>query len=264
MRRCRQWFLLSLLMLPACGTVSATPTLSSPTAVTTIPMNTVAPMITQATDTPSPTGTPLPPTVMLPSTNTPIPPTNTPALPTVVSPTVTQVPTPQPAPSGGLGLDVPDWERVYGRNTQNTPDARYLKFGKEFPYHKGTFPIAVTFDYFDRKTFVGPRRATDVLYTWDGRMTDLEARNTAKSLIPTDAQLLRTYKTPDGDIVQVGSSAWLKDQIPTELWTVGGSEPGIFSIKYSLNEQHWETQFHGSRVLVKDPQKIHITIGSLP
>ena len=223
----------------------------------TLPPTPVTPPPPDPTPTLAPTNAPLPhPTATTVPTNAP-----TPTIPPA-PPTNTALPAPPQATTGGLGLDVPDWERLYGKSTQSTANRSYITFGKNLPdAAAGTFEYAVTFDYFDRKTFTGSRRATNIKRTWGpAEIAPDTARNEAKALMPTDAQPVRTYMMQGGDTVEVYSSEWLKGQIPAELWSYNRVESGIFAIRYSLNTQRTIDKRNGRPVNAY----IVIKIGTIP
>lgn len=144
------------------------------------------------------TSVPTAPTTSIPATSTPVPPTATPPRqpPTAV------------VTSKGLGATVTDWEREHGR-----PDAggdyqngRYHQFAMEGTVWRlerswGNTPIALA-----------------------------AARTEGKALIPTDAQLVETYRYQDRATVDLYKSEWLKVRLPNDNWTNG--EPGNFIIIY--------------------------------
>jgi hypothetical protein len=216
----------------ASATVVAVPLVTS----TSIPpTNTTVP----PTSTPVPsTATPVVPTnTTVPATSTPVPPTNMPLSPS--PPTNTSVPAPRQATSRGLGLDVPDWERLYGKGPISNANRNYRQFGKTLPEAAGdTYEYAVTFEYYDAKAFRGPLRAVVIKRNWGPAVvTEDVAVNEAKLFMPTDAQLVSTAKTQTGDMVEVYYSAWLAGQVAPESWTSNRVDPGTFAVQYSLNSR---------------------------
>ncbi len=185
----------------------------------------------------------------VPATSTPVPPTNTPA------------PTPPQATSRGLGLDVPDWEGLYGKGNPSSANRNYISFGKPLPEAAaGTYEYAVTFQA-TAPGISGPRRAVDIKRNWGpGVVTEDTARNAAKGLMPTDAQPVRTEKTQAGDTVEVYSSEWLKGQLPTNMWQGLGVEPGTFAVQFSLNPQRTIDRRNGRPL----DAYIYLKIGRIP
>jgi hypothetical protein len=213
--------------------IPPTITIVPPTTTPVVPTNTIVPP--SSTPVP-PTATPVVPTnTTVPATSTSVPPTNMPPPPAPL--TSTPPPAPPAATSRGLGLDAPDWERLYGKGPTSNANSSYRMFGKNLPEAAaGTYEYAVTFDYYDRKTFKGPLRAVVIKRNWGPAVvTEDVARNEAKLLMPTDAQLVSTAETQTGDMVEVYQSAWLAGQIPPELWTFHRVDPGTFAVQYSLN-----------------------------
>ena len=239
-----------------------------------------APLVTSTSIPPTnttvpPTSTPVPPTATpvvptnttVPATSTPVPPTNTAAPPTNTPlppppPPNTSVPAPPQATSRGLGLDVPDWERLYGKGNPSNANRNYISFGKTLPEAAAsTYEYAVTFESYDRKTFGGALRAVVIKRNWGpAAVTEDVARNEAKLLMPTDAQLVSTAKTQTGDMVEVYQSAWLAGQIPPELWTFNRVDPGTFAVQYSLNPQRTVDRRNGRPL----DAYIYLKIGKTP
>lgn len=149
--------------------------------------------------------------------------------------------TPQPAPpqatSGGLALDAPAWERLYGKGPTSNANASYKKFGKNLPDTAvGTYEYAVTFD------ISGDRRATLIDRNWGTAVVPMEqARAEGARLGPSDAQLVRTFVSDQtgnrGKTVDLYYSEWLKGQFPAEKWQFHRVEPGTFAVVYSLNTE---------------------------
>ncbi len=205
---------------PTTNTPPPTATSVPPTATTQAPTTVAAAPAAAPTATPRPTNTPLPPTAIAPPSFTP------------PAPTATSVPVAPVAQSGGLGLGDSEWERTYGKGNPSNANRNYLT------YRNGAY--AVNFEYIDRTRFSGPRRAARIERSWGPDAVSLEAaRAESKQLIPSDAQLVRTYISEDlgskGKTVDLYTSEWLKSQLPIELWNFHRVDPGTLAVVYDLN-----------------------------
>lgn len=234
---------------PTSGTaaVAALTTAGPSPAATTLPTVIIIP----------PTGTaPIMPPILtsIPPSSTPIPPTVAPIPPTLIIPpsaTATTAPASRPqlatmqptatvAPtatlnSGGLALGEAEWERLYGKGQKSNANRNYVSYPSIENDKYG-----VTYDYVDRSRFSGPTRITKIRRNWGPEAVSLDAARTeSTTLIPVDAQLIRTYISEDGatkgKTVDLYKSEWLKSQIPSELWMFHRVEAGTFAVIYDLN-----------------------------
>ena len=155
-----------------------------------------------ATPTPEPpTATVVPPTATLEPTATPVPATNTP------------IPQAPAFDSGGIGLDKATWEKLHGPNANNTDTI-------------GSYENKKYFILFSSGKIFNLTRQ-------NSKLSNNEARIEAKSLMPKDAKLVKTYTdSRSGVPVDLYYSEALKNYLGSSgIWS--GGEPGNFIVKYN-------------------------------
>jgi hypothetical protein len=129
--------------------------------------------------------------------------------------------------SAGLGLSRSDWERQHGTPTR--------KAGLTADYEGGKYYIIFADD-----------NVSHLEYTWgDKNAVSLDdARSTVKSLIPSDAKLVRTYVPREARLGDLYFSESLKTRFQPVTMPGGatedpwiGGKPGELLILYRLNNK---------------------------
>jgi hypothetical protein len=183
--------------------VDAPPATASiaPASVPTVVPSPTSPSVATATPN-SPTAAPAPPTTApVPSTATPVP---APAAPTA-----------RPFASGGLGLSRSEWERLHGAPTRD--DGLFLS------YKDGAY--VATFVY-------GNLHHAERVWGDRNPVTLQVAREVGKTLIPVDAQLVRSYVAPGSRDVDLYRSESLKTRFAPDDPAWVGAEPGVLIVIY--------------------------------
>lgn len=137
--------------------------------------------------------------------------------------TVSPPPSPFTAPrfhSGGLGLTRSDWEAIHGSGSKD--NSGWFHYANE----------AYVIDFASWSTPEYSAWHIERQWGWPRpKPVPLdEARSEARSLIPTDSKLVKTYTTQQGRLVDLYFSESLKRRFPARMFI--GGEPGNFIVLY--------------------------------
>jgi hypothetical protein len=121
--------------------------------------------------------------------------------------------------SGGLGLDMADWERSHGAGLPDDPNSTMF-----FKYEGGKFVVQFS------KLKSG--NVSYIEHVWGDRdaVSIENARAESKQLIPADSKFVKTYTSRSGSTVDLYTSVSLKDRFSTSEFI--GGKPGDFIILY--------------------------------